>query len=227
MTNLAYFSVLTKQQILASDAIAVLFGDHVPLLAQFGLRWLMPFVVALSTVGGLNASIFCASRVYFSAAREGQLFASLATINLDHLTPVPSLLLLGVTSCFYLFTTKILALIEYMTFVEASFAALAVSTMLVLRVKLPNLHRPLKVPLLIPCLYLCFTAAMLLLPLMSSPFEALIGLAITLTGLPAYYLTTKWGKKPANYGRTMEKFNRIIQMLTMSVEPTSDAQVVL
>lgn len=225
LTNCAYFAVLDRQEILASDAIVVLFGDKIDVLSKYGLRWLMPMMVALSTVGGLNASIFAASRIYFAAAREGQLFGALAMINMDQLTPVPSLIFLGITSSFYLSTTKILSLIEYTTFVEATFAALGVSTMLALRFKMPNLNRPLRIPLIVPCIYLLFSAAMLILPLMTAPIETMRGVMIMLSGVPAYYLTARWQEKPIIYQKAIDKFNQITQMLTMSVLPTPDVQV--
>lgn len=218
LANTAYFAVLTKEQILESDAIAVLFGEQALCFAQ----WLMPLAVALSTMGGLNASIFAASRIYFAAAREGQLFSALEMINVNQLTPIPSLLFLGITSAGYLFTTNISSLIEYMTFVEASFAALGVSTLLALRLKMPQLARPLKVPLVVPIIYLCATAALLILPLWSSPIEAMIGIAITLTGLPVYYLTARWKHKPRLYQKTIDRFNETSQMLTLSVVPSKD-----
>lgn len=215
LANAAYFAVLTKEEILASDAIAVLFGER----AFDLLRWLMPLIVAMSAVGGLNASIFAASRICFAAAREGQLFNALAMINTKQLTPVPSLIFLGVTSVAYLATTRIDSLIDYMTFIEASFAAIGVSTLLTLRIRLPDLERPLKVPLVVPLIYLAFTAALLVLPLWTDPWEALIGVCIALTGLPAYYLTAKWEVKPRFYQRTIDRFNAIVQKLTFCVMP--------
>ena len=218
LANAAYFAVLTKDEILESDAIAVLFGDK----AFSFVKWLMPIIVALSTVGGLNGSIFAASRIYFAAAREGQLFNALAMINSNELTPIPSLIFLGLTSIMYLITTKISYLIEYMTFIEASFACLGVSTMLALRYQQPDLHRPLRVPIVIPIVYLLVTFALIMMPLWTSPEQAAIGIVITLTGLPAYYLTAKWKRKPVSYQRMMDKMNTIIQKLTMSVIPSRD-----
>lgn len=218
LANAAYFAVLTKEEILGSDAIAVLFGEKAFAL----MGWLMPFIVALSTVGGLNASIFQASRIYFAAAREGQLFNALAMISTQQLTPIPSLIFLGFTSVIYLTTTKISYLIDYMTFIEASFAALGVSTLLALRFSKPDIERPLKVPLVIPIVYLLFTAALLILPLWTSPWEAAIGVCIMLTGLPAYYLTAKWERKPKFYQRTIDRFNMVVQKLTICVMPDRD-----
>jgi len=88
--NIAYFTVLTPHELLTSNAVAVAFGDR--MLGSFA--WIMPFSVALSTFGGLNAGIFASSRLFFVGARSGHLPKSLAMINLKYFTPVPSLIFL-------------------------------------------------------------------------------------------------------------------------------------
>lgn len=221
LTNVAYFAILTRQEILQSDAIGVLFGEK----TLTSLKWLMPLAVALSTVGGLNSCLFSASRIIFAGAREGQLPSALSALHHANRTPVPALLLLGLLSALYLFTTKILVLINHMIFIEASFAALGVSTVLRLRHKFPDLERPLRVPSVIPILYLIFSVFLVLLPVYTSPTGALIGLAITLSGVPVFYATANWKRKPAALGRSIGQLNSLIQKLTASLIPLQDYQI--
>ena len=218
LTNAAYFAVLSRQEILQSDAIAVLFGERV---FSPGLRWLMPMAVVLSTIGGLNGGIFTFSRVLFAGARQGQLFESLQMISIRHLTPVPALLFLGLMSSIYLVTTEIQVLINYMGFVEAIFAALSVSTVLRLRHKWPALPRPLQIYILVPILYLLFSALLIILPVWTSPVEAAVGTAITLSGVPVYYLTASWQRKPKGYQKFVTSLNKFTQTITMSVVSSS------
>ncbi|XP_022258779.1 large neutral amino acids transporter small subunit 2-like, partial [Limulus polyphemus] len=58
MANLAYFAVLTQQELLSSNAVAVTFGERILGV----MAWIMPVSVALSTFGGLNGGIFASSR---------------------------------------------------------------------------------------------------------------------------------------------------------------------
>lgn len=221
LVNVAYFAVLSQDDILNSPAIAVTFGKQALGWASF----LMPLSVALSTTSGLNALIFSNSRIILVGARQGQLISMLNMVNVKYLTPVPSLIFVGFSSLVYLSTTHIETLITYLIFIEASFATLAVSTVLVLRYKFPETPRPLQVHTYIPTIYLIISIFLILTPIYKKPYEALVGTLILIAGIPVYYLIVKLPAKPMIYKNTINKMTVLTQKLTMSVTPDKDTLV--
>ncbi|KAH7636579.1 Y+L amino acid transporter 2 [Dermatophagoides farinae] len=209
LANIAYFTVLTPEEILTSNAVAVTFGDRI--LGSFA--WIMPLSVALSTFGGLNGGIFASSRLFFVGARRGHLPDSLAMINVKYFTPMPSLVFLGLLSVLYLTTTQVYVLINYATFVESSSILASIGALLYLRYHEPERERPIKVHLALPILFFVICLFLVLLPFYVSPMEAGMGIIITLTGIPVYMLTIYWKSKPRTYNRFINGITIFIQKL--------------
>ena len=59
----------------------------------------IPILVALSTFGAANGSVYTSSRLIFGAAREGLLPDCLSGLHTKYKTPVPALILLVGASC--------------------------------------------------------------------------------------------------------------------------------
>ncbi|GIY30001.1 large neutral amino acids transporter small subunit 1 [Caerostris darwini] len=213
LANVAYFAVLTPNEILTSNAVAVTFGERILGV----MSWIMPFSVALSTFGGLNGNIFASARLFFVGAREGHLPNFLSMINLNYLTPAPSLIFLCLLSLAYLSTTEVYVLINYTAFVEALFVTFSVAGLLWLRYKQPDLHRPIRVNLILPVTFLIVCAFLVTFPFYASPWETGMGIAITLTGIPVYMVTVYWRNKPKVYKRAIGKVTSMVQKLLLSV----------
>ncbi|XP_054711197.1 Y+L amino acid transporter 2-like [Uloborus diversus] len=213
LANVAYFAVLSPDEILSSNAVAVTFGERILGV----MSWVMPLSVALSTFGGLNGNVFASARLFFVGAREGHLPSFLSMINLQYLTPAPSLVFLCLLSLLYLSTTEVYVLINYTAFVEASFVTLSVAGLVWLRYKQPDLERPIKVNILLPAIFLVVCAFLVTFPFYVSPWETGMGIAITLSGIPVYMLTIFWKNKPDFYKKAIRKLTRFIQKVLISV----------
>ena len=107
-------------------------------------------------------------------------------------------------------------LLNYTTFVESSFLGISVTGLVYMRYSRPELTRPIKVSgridhhpprtctfkicfqvnLFFPIFFILITVFLIVMPLLSSPFECLMGVVVTLSGIPVYLLAVSWKDKP-------------------------------
>uniref|UniRef100_A0A667Z4A6 Large neutral amino acids transporter small subunit 2 n=1 Tax=Myripristis murdjan TaxID=586833 RepID=A0A667Z4A6_9TELE len=214
--NIAYVTAMSPAELLASNAVAVTFGQK--LLGV--MAWIMPISVALSTFGGVNGSLFTSSRLFFAGAREGHLPSLLAMIHVKRCTPIPALLFTCLSTLLMLCTSDMYTLINYVGFINYLFYGVTVAGQIVLRIKQPDMHRPIKVCFLIwPVIYLLFWAFLLIFSLYSEPVVCGIGLAIMLTGVPVYFLGVYWDNKPQCFDAFVDKMTYLGQKFCLVVYP--------
>ncbi|KAE8633448.1 hypothetical protein XENTR_v10001884 [Xenopus tropicalis] len=216
--NIAYVTAMSPQELLASNAVAVTFGEK--LLGV--MAWIMPISVALSTFGGVNGSLFTSSRLFFAGAREGHLPSVLAMIHIKRCTPIPALLFTCISTLLMLVTSDMYTLINYVGFINYLFYGVTVAGQIVLRWKKPDIPRPIKVNLIFPVIYLLFWAFLLVFSLWSEPVVCGIGLAIMLTGVPVYFLGVHWQNKPQCFNNFVDAMTRAGQKLCVVVYPQMD-----
>ena len=99
-------------------------------------------------------------------------------------------------SLFYLGVGDIYSLIDYASFVESMFIMVAVSGMVYLRKTQPEMHRPIKVHMAVPIVFLGICSFLVFMPLYVRPIEVGMGLLITASGIPVYMVSVRWRNKP-------------------------------
>ncbi|KAK3086049.1 hypothetical protein FSP39_012664 [Pinctada imbricata] len=207
LANIAYFAVLTPQEMIASKATAVTFADR-----TLGvMSWIMPLFVACSTFGSVNGAILTSSRLFFVGARNGHLPGFLATICVKYLTPIPALVVGCILSCVMLSTSDIYVLINYAAFVETLFITISVVGLMYLRWTKPDEKRPIKVSLAFPIFFVFICVFLLVMPLTIDPSEVKMGIFMILTGIPVYILGVLWKKKPLSFRSLVDKFTLLTQ----------------
>lgn len=213
MANFAYFTVLQPTEILASNAVAVTFGNR--LLGP--MAWIMPLFVAFSTFGSVNGGIFASSRLFFVGARNGHMPRSMSLINTQRHTPMPCLVILGVITCLMVTTDDVYQLINYTAFVESFFTFVSVGGLLWLRYKEPDLVRPIRVNLVLPITFFLLCGFLVIFPLWSDP--ALVGAAflIILSGIPVYFVFIYWTSKPVWLKKCFHHMDIAIQKTFLAI----------
>ncbi|XP_065345382.1 large neutral amino acids transporter small subunit 1 isoform X1 [Cloeon dipterum] len=207
LANLAYLAVVSPDEMLSSPAVAVTFGNKL-----FGpLAWTVPVFVALSTFGGVNGILFTSGRLFLAGAKEQQLPAFFSFIHYQRSTPVPSLLFTCGMSLVMLMSADIFALINYFSFILWATVGACVLGMLIMRRTRPELPRPIRLPLWLPVLFLCACTLLVIVPAYNQPIDSAIGVLITLTGVPVYYICIVGQSKFPFLEKWTDKLTRLIQ----------------
>ncbi|XP_013883109.1 cystine/glutamate transporter [Austrofundulus limnaeus] len=210
LTNVAYYTVMSAEELLASPAVAVTFSER--LMGKFSVA--VPVMVALSCFGSLNGSLFALSRMFYVASREGQLPELLSMIHIRRHTPLPAVFILYPMTMLQLFVGDIYSLLNFMSFLRWLFIGVVVLGLLYLRYTKPDLPRPFKVPIIIPVVFCLTCFFMVFLSLYSDPINTGIGFAISLTGVPAYYIFIYFNNfQPKWLRKTLDSFNRTMQII--------------
>ncbi|KAF7227923.1 cystine/glutamate transporter isoform X1 [Nothobranchius furzeri] len=214
LINVAYYTVMTAGELLASEAVAVTFAEKV--MGNFSLA--VPVFVALSCFGSMNGVTFVVSRLFYVASREKQLPEILSMIHIRRHTPLPAVLILYPLTMVQLFVGNIYSLLNFIGFLRMLYLAFVVLGLLYLRYTKPDLPRPFKVPLFIPVVFVATCFFMVFLSFYSDPTGSGIGLGIALTGIPAYYIFICFNNRPKWIQKTLGSFNRTMQII-MEVVP--------
>ncbi|XP_034982466.2 cystine/glutamate transporter-like isoform X1 [Zootoca vivipara] len=214
LTNVSYYAVLTPQEILSSDAVAVSFADK----AFKSISSVIPVLVALSCFGALNGGIFAASRMLFAAAREGQWPALFSMIHLERHTPLPALILMLPLIYLMVSIGDLYGLLNFYSFSRWFFIGLATLGLMIHRHRHPELPRPFKVPLFFPLVFTTACFCIVGTSLYSDPVNTSIGCAVTLSGLPVYYLVVQKTRIPSCFTSVFNSITVKLQIL-MKVVP--------
>ncbi|XP_049773760.1 large neutral amino acids transporter small subunit 1 [Schistocerca cancellata] len=215
LANLAYFAVVSPEEMLSSAAVAVSFGNR-----MFGAaRWTVPVFVALSTFGGVNGILFTSGRLFRAGAAEGHLPVAFAFIHVRTCTPVPALLFTCLTSLMMLTTSDVFVLINFFSLVLWLSVAACIAALLYLRRSQPQLARPIRVSLALPLLFLLCCCFLVFVPIVVETTNTLIGLGISLSGIPVYYIFVAWERKPKIINTMSENFAIGVQKLLEVVSP--------
>ena len=193
LANIAYLRVMSIPEIAASGHVGADAAGRV--MGSAGGK-LVSLIILMSIIGTLNGCFLTSPRIYFAQARDGLFFRRFAKVHPTHETPGFSIVAQGLWAAALLLSGSYESLIDYAMFgLWLSYGAM-VAGLIVLRVKRPELPRPYRMwgyPVT-PLLFLGITVWFLGNMLATRPVPSLIGLALTLAGIPVYFI---WAGKEA------------------------------
>ncbi|MGH4138864.1 APC family permease [Clostridium sp.] len=190
--NLAIINVVPITNVIssnkvASDVATVLFGKSGSLI--------ITAIILISIFGTLNGYLMTGVRIPFAMAQDKLLPFDkfLGKVHPKYQTPLNAFVFEIGLACLYVFSGSFDTLTDLVIFVLWIFFTMAVAGIFILRTKHKDLERPYKVPFypVVPLVGVIGGIYILVSTLMTDTSNALIGLAITLIGLPVYWYIKK------------------------------------
>ncbi|WP_101773587.1 APC family permease [Peptostreptococcus faecalis] len=185
--NVAYLFVLPADVMMKSEAPAADVANA--LLGSFG-GTLVTIGILISAFGCVGANLFSASRQPYALAQTKSLpFSEILGSTTKNGTPAASTVLVTVISCIFALSGKF----DFLTNIAVTtiwiFYILTFISVMLLRKRQPELERPYKVPFypVVPILAILGGLFVVINQIVTNPDQSLIGIGVTLLGLPIYY----------------------------------------
>ncbi|XP_016120138.1 cystine/glutamate transporter-like [Sinocyclocheilus grahami] len=128
-----------------------------------------------------------------------------AMIHIRRQTPLPAVLFLYPLVIIMMARGEIFQLINFASFSRWLFIALATLGMIIHRYRFPDHPRPFKVPLAVPVVFTIVCFFIVGLSLYSDPWNTGGSCALTLSGVPVYYLTVKKSYIPERWKKAFSE----------------------
>jgi len=196
LLNIAYYSVLTPAALRATDHAA---ATAVQTAYGAGTTALISVLILTSILGAMNGLILTGPRVYYAMARDGTFFQRLGQTSRRFHTPVLAIALQGVWASVLTLVGSFQQLFTYVIFTAWIFYGLTVASVIVLRIRKPEVERSFRVPAypLLPVLFVLAAFGISVNTIVSDPVHACFGIAMILLGVPLYLFFRAVEKPPA------------------------------
>lgn len=189
LANVSYFLILSADEVSKSNTIAIDLSTKV--IGKVG-GGLITMLVAISALGSLNVGTFTTARLITVNAYEGYLPNIFSKYNQKSKTPLNAIILQTVIILLYTITIgKFEILINFFSISIWYFHLLTALSVVILRIREPDLHRPYKTNIIIPMIFSTVTVFLLCMPIFAEPLTALIVLSFILISVPIYFICLK------------------------------------
>jgi len=196
IVNFVYFYILPVSVIekFASEENRIIAIESVRAVAGEGGAKAVTFLILLSSLGTLHVTILTASRIYFAMGIDGIFFRGSGEHHPVYRTPARSLVLQGVWASLLVLTGTFDQLTDRLIFAAFLFYGAGAAGVFILRRIMPDEERFVKAPgyPVLPGLFVLFCASLVIITIIRSPGDAVMGLIPVVAGLPFYF---RWKRR--------------------------------
>jgi APA family basic amino acid/polyamine antiporter len=185
LANIAYIVALgpeaaSRTDHAAADAVTRTFG---PMAGR-----VVAAIILVSIFSAANSLLLTTPRMYFAMARDGVFFRRLAVVHPRYRTPSFAICAMGAWSAILAISGTFEQLLTYVVFAGWIFYGLGAASVFVFRRRLPDAHRPFRVPgyPATPLLFITSATVLVLNTIVSQPRRAAGGIIVVLFGIPAF-----------------------------------------
>ena len=204
LANWAYLRGLGLAGVAGSEAVAADLMQHA--LGQSGAIF-VSLLVAISALTSANATVFTGARTNYAFGRDFRLFRFIGRWREGANSPVNALIVQGAIALVLVLIgsqqrSGFQTMVEYTAPVFWFFFFMVGLSVIVLRIREPNVNRPFRTPLypILPLLFCASCFYMLRASLAYTGIGALVGLVVLVSGIPVFWLA-----RTAHRGAATEK----------------------
>lgn len=213
LTNISFLTVLTPEEIISSDCVAVTWMDRV----LPSMQWVISLGISTAVTDTTSCGILSGARLIYTASQEGQLPLIYCMLN-EHHSPAVAVIQLIILSSITVISSTLSNLIKYLGLVASVLSALNMIGLLKLRYQDPDLSRPYKVWLPLIFVSLASAAFVTLMPIIQSPkMEHIYQVIFVLIVFVYYWFHVHFNQHSVRF----EKITCYLQLL-FNVSPSED-----
>jgi basic amino acid/polyamine antiporter, APA family len=192
LANVGYFSALGVDGVASSNRVA---SDAATAVLGAWAGKTVAVVILVSIASASNGLVLTLPRLFFAMARDRLFFARLAEVHPRFGTPAAAILGCALWASVLVLSGTFEQLLTYVVFMSWVWFALAALAIFVYRKREPDAVRPFRTPgyPLTPILFVLSALVIVANTVIAQPRQSLIGLGITLAGIPAYLFWRRAG----------------------------------
>jgi APA family basic amino acid/polyamine antiporter len=185
LANVGYMSALGIDGVAGSTRVA---SDAAQAVLGRGVAAAVSVVILVSISSAANGLTLTLPRLFYAMSGDRLFFAKLAEVHPGRGTPAAAIIATAAWSSVLVLSGTFEQLLTYVVFMSWVWFALAAMAIFVLRKREPDAPRPFRTPgyPFTPAAFVLSALVIVANTVVTQPTQSLVGLGITLAGIPAY-----------------------------------------